>query len=373
MTAVEIWFRGEGVGVPVAKPGGHLHDFGDGVYLIDREDVAKVYAIRRAPTPADQRVWMVAVPRQTLGNVLDLTLDSRWHNFMSEPLGGRSRLHYLQIKHELYDQFFREFLQRFKLNIKSYDAVIGPEYNLGGNQLCILHKNGQPAKLALRIRAMFRPVTNTARMVMSKVIGKPQVNIPRLPSGPKVAFARAAGGTALAIGLMLVINFFFSKAMSKIHQRIIDDRMKALEPEIQKTVSANKGFIVHTIASGKPAYAVVTVTVLYFMTLDISDGEQVQSVPAVTLDKVIIGTEKINGAGKERTEKHMMQTAIYQPYTFSSELTVSEDDIKQYGAAIQEQKRYEEMLKSEHLTEADKQMLTKEKNVLEEMIRENFY
>src|SRR5262249_21541136 len=138
-----IWFRGEGLGVPPAKAGGHLHDFGDGMYLTDREDIAQVYASRRSPGVEYQRVWKVTLDQQTLGRVLDLTLDSRWTKFMNDTrdphLLGKSRLEYVKIKQELYGQFFEEFLHTNKINIRNYDAVIGPEYNLGGKQLCILH------------------------------------------------------------------------------------------------------------------------------------------------------------------------------------------------------------------------------------------
>jgi hypothetical protein len=132
---VQIWFRGEGAGVNPARPGGHLHDFGDGVYFTDQESVARIYAQRRAPALADQRVWMVSLDRSTLGRVLDLTLDTRWHQFMNgkDPmLVGKTRLEYLKIKHELYDQFFKEFLRLHKLDINSYDVVIGPQIQSRG-------------------------------------------------------------------------------------------------------------------------------------------------------------------------------------------------------------------------------------------------
>ena len=112
----ETWFRGEGAGVPPARPGGHLQDFGDGMYLTDSVEVAKIYAQRRAPRVEDQRVWMATLERKSLGIVLDLTLDSRWSRFMNEPLHkGASRLHFLKIKHELYNQFFREFVSVNKI------------------------------------------------------------------------------------------------------------------------------------------------------------------------------------------------------------------------------------------------------------------
>src|SRR5713101_5397897 len=113
----EKWWRGEGAGVDPSKPGGgDLHDLGDGLYLKDTEDVAWQYAKLRAPGYKEYRVWQVTVDRQTLGRVLDLTMDSRWTRFMTEPMvpGStnptlkRNRLYFLRIKYELYGQFFEE-------------------------------------------------------------------------------------------------------------------------------------------------------------------------------------------------------------------------------------------------------------------------
>jgi len=39
--AEQTWFRGEAVGGPVSTPGGSIHDFGDGMYLTSRLDVAQ--------------------------------------------------------------------------------------------------------------------------------------------------------------------------------------------------------------------------------------------------------------------------------------------------------------------------------------------
>ena len=40
----DVWFRGEGVGVPTAKIGGVDHDLSDGMYLTNDIEVAKTYA-----------------------------------------------------------------------------------------------------------------------------------------------------------------------------------------------------------------------------------------------------------------------------------------------------------------------------------------
>ena len=46
-------FRGEAIGVGPSKPGGAIHDFGDGTYFTDTEAVANTYAtIRASGNPA---------------------------------------------------------------------------------------------------------------------------------------------------------------------------------------------------------------------------------------------------------------------------------------------------------------------------------
>ena len=180
----ETWYRGEGIGVTPSGPGKNLHDLGDGLYLIDKEEVALQYAKTRAPGDQSWQVLEVTVERQSLGNVLDLTMDPRWQKFMTEPMFpgtnnphlNKSRLDHLRIKYELYGQFFDEFKLANKIDIKTYDAVVGPEYVRGGKQLCILHKNGLPGRLSIRIRSLFRP-----RMANFTV--KPPSNWPRVIGG----------------------------------------------------------------------------------------------------------------------------------------------------------------------------------------------
>jgi hypothetical protein len=65
---------------------------------------------------------------------------------------NKSRLEYVRMKNELYGQFFKEFQQAHNIDVKDFDAVVGPEYVRGGKQLCILNKNGFPTRLSARIR-----------------------------------------------------------------------------------------------------------------------------------------------------------------------------------------------------------------------------
>src|SRR5580704_16549455 len=130
---LERWFRGEAVGVEPSRPGGDLHDYGDGFYLTDREDVANVYAQKRSFDPSKYRILTATIDRSSRGNVLDLTMDSRWQLFMTETksMRGVTRLSLATTVHERFGQIFDEFIRTNKIDLNMYDAVIGPEYNLG--------------------------------------------------------------------------------------------------------------------------------------------------------------------------------------------------------------------------------------------------
>jgi hypothetical protein len=82
----ETWFRGEGAGVAPNEQGKNLPDFGDGLYLSDKEDVALQYARLRAPGDNSWQVLEATIDRQSLGKILDLTTDPRWQRFMTQPM-----------------------------------------------------------------------------------------------------------------------------------------------------------------------------------------------------------------------------------------------------------------------------------------------
>jgi hypothetical protein len=375
-----IWFRGEGLGVPPAKPGGHLHDFGDGVYLTDREDVAGVYAGRRATAVENQRVWKVALDRQTLGRVLDLTLDARWNKFMNDTgdphLMGKSRLEYVKMKHELYGQMFEDFLRANKIDIRSYDVVIGPEYNLGGKQLCILHKNGQPSKLSFRIRALFRPRTAIIPLVEgsgSSVTIKVGSVVPK--GSLKIRVAKSIGGYAAGIGIMIVLNYLFSKIMGNMYESSIKGQIKSLEPEIEKRVANHRREILDRLEAGQAVYVVVTVTVTTYYTLDIDPegGGWDQSIPGVELASVLIGKTKTEGPGEERTERSFGQRVEYKDYTMSVEVDVPREVVDSYRLAKQQLKWYDDTAKNVNLTKSDLELLSAERNALQKAIEQSFY
>jgi hypothetical protein len=365
---IETWFRGEGEGVPPAKPGGFLHDFGDGLYLTDTEDVAKVYARRRAPAPEDQRVWMVELERSSLGRVLDLSADGRWVKFMNEPISAntKSRLFYLRIKQELYDQFFKEFLSSNNLNIKDFDAVIGPEYNLGGNQLCILHKDGMASRLSQRIRALFRP---TNALVHAEGGGEVRLVV-RAPVNPKIGFLKGAVGFFVGAVILILLNYLVGRQIQKIYNDMIEKQLKALEPDVQASLQRQRRKIMSILDNGQKAYAIVNVEISYFMSLDPDPegGGWDQSAPGVELKWVDVRDYKVEGAGDEHIDAMIGQRYHTTPYTMASELIVSKDDLDRYRAALEELDWYETTLRDPHIYDSDKALLTKEQQALEKLV-----
>lgn len=160
MGAPELWFRGEAAGGPVSSPGGSIHDFGDGMYLTDRFDVAKMYATTRT-AQADKQV-VVAVMLEITGRprVLDLRTDSRWKAHFSQP-GGEKVLELLETgrMNEIYGKTFDAFMKANNLDRSHFDIIIGPEYVRGGNQICIVQNGSTPSPLATQLRSQFKPVT----------------------------------------------------------------------------------------------------------------------------------------------------------------------------------------------------------------------
>ncbi len=159
----ETWYRGQSSSVPPSRPGGAIHDFGDGVYLTSSKDVAQRYADTRVSQGGGQpQVFQIQIERTELGKVLDLNNDPRWTRFLRQPaipgMANRTPEDLIRMANENYGRFFEQFVQQNNIRIQDYDAVVGPEFVRGGSQLCILNRNGQPSVLATRISARFQPI-----------------------------------------------------------------------------------------------------------------------------------------------------------------------------------------------------------------------
>ena len=82
----------------------------------------------------------------------------------------------------------------------------------------MLHKNGLPGRLSIRIRSLFRP-----RMANFTV--KPPSNWPRV-----------IGGVLINVGISLLIAYVANKLMQRINDSIIRRRMEEFRPELEKSL-----------------------------------------------------------------------------------------------------------------------------------------
>lgn len=372
----ETWFRGEGIGVPPGKPGGSLHDFGDGMYLTDRSDVAEVYAARRATSPDGKQVFTVTLNRASLGRVLDLSSDPRWHQFMtdrSEPaFRKQSRLDFLKIKQELYGQFFNEFVRRYKIEPESHDAVIGPEYNLGGRQLCILHKNGLPSKLQVRVRALFRlaspggkPTVGGETVPLRTSAGPPPVRLPT--SGPLVGRFRAGLRISVRVGVAVGVTVLLQLVADWIWEYIdklhLEKALDKLQPVIDEKLAAYTQKSLALTSVGRVPYANIVLKVEIFS--GTPAGVSVRTPPVVSLTDVSVTHTKLEGAGAPKSQyiPGSAGNLTAYPLFLSAPLSFPKERVDLFRNAINELYWYENVLDDRDgvLDRSDVERLSREK------------
>ena len=355
---VEIWYRGEGIGVPPSEPGKTAHDLGDGMYLSDNEDIALLYAKTRALKSATQQ-WQVVevkVERQSLGRVLDLTMDSRWHKFMTEPMFPgmnhpdllKSRRDHLKIKHELYAEFFKEFQTKNKIDINGYDAVIGPEYVRGGKQLNILHKNGLPTKLNTRIRALFRPR-------MANFAFKPASNWPRV-----------IGGAVINLGIGLLITYVANKLTQRTNDSIIRQRMEEFRPELEKFSAAVRADVVDRLANGEGAYVSAYIELDFDMipNHDWQNPGYITGPPLVHIASLTVTSKDMSDTPVKHTKDNpgLLSGGTWQDlhyFWISCKPSVEKDEVERYSAILQQLKWCMDTLKNPNIADSDRSLIEK--------------
>jgi hypothetical protein len=238
------WYRGEGVNIPPAQAGKMTHDLADGLYFADTLDGAKPFA-RRAPDPADQRLYQVKVDLSSM-TVLNLSTDKRWENYMKEPVspaGGWSRGDFLKQMPaaEHYNDFFTAFVKANKIDLNKYDAVIGPLFQHGGNQMCVLNKNGQPSALAGKLRAQWTPVGSAIVPASPRGFLKFGGKL-----GPGI---KTVGGSLLAIAITLFLQWLLGKFMESLIRSEINRQLANLEPEVQAKIKQNKSQVLFILGT----------------------------------------------------------------------------------------------------------------------------
>jgi hypothetical protein len=264
MAEIVVWYRGIAKDVPLANPGEWTHDFGEGLYLTNTEEVAWEYAdVRSAGDISKQRVLTANIDRSTLGRVLDLTKDPRWTKYMNEPvvpeLPGRtpsSILGFNETKvnralNEQYDHFFKHFLEKHTVDMNDFDSVIGPELVRGGKQLCILDTHGESVALQSSVRSLLRPVPSSADTMTIEVTSL------RFPPVSRVApVLKTLGASVGMMGFGLLVTYLRAKQ----DDRTLQEGMKKLEPEINRRLATLAGAIAKIQATGRRPYANITIT-----------------------------------------------------------------------------------------------------------------
>lgn len=331
----DTWFRGEGVGVAPATPGSTpAHDLGDGMYLTDNQDVAQRYAAMRSPDPAGQRVYSVSVPTGGL-KVLDLTTDPRWKEYMG-PIGPGLPSNESLIKraNENYGKFFESFCKTHKINLKDYDAVIGPEYVRGGKQMVILFKGGKPAVLQGTVRGNFKVVmvagATPTRTPPGALTFKGKI-------GPGLRTAGVTVGTAAACLAIAYID-------NKLREKFAQQEMKKLEPRIADRIySKTKEVAEIQMNGGKPfANITVTVTTVYNnLGLFTPAQEPGVSYPIIELADVSISTRELNSTSHGHTNG-LISPMDTDTQVYSIPLELSKPELDLYRAFVLELRWYDE-------------------------------
>lgn len=333
----EIWYRGEVAGAAPAKPGAFDHDIGEGMYLTDRKSVAEVYGPKRTVDPSKWRVYRTELNLSSM-RILDLRTDTRWKqstsingvSFVEEAVRSGGNLQYARI--------FNNFLKQHKINLAQYDAVIGPEYLNGGNQICILNKNDKPSALALKIRATFK-------LESGQVIR---------PASPKVALGtirfrgrfgqglRIAGGTLVLFGVGLLIQILGNIILQKIERKILEKKLRDLQPRIETDVRARKQEALSLLANGKKAFANVQVKI--FTVTSIDPEGPVTSMPGLEYHGVTISDKEINRQGPMEWKRAVVDKWEYHPVTMSFAVTFPQEEVEAFSTYQKVLKLYDEEL-----------------------------
>jgi len=357
----EIWFRGEGVGVAPNSAGKNLLDYGDGLYLSDKEDVALQYAKLRAPGDSSWQVMQATIDRGSLGRVLDLTTDPRWQKFMTQPMYpgmnnanlNKSRLEYVRMKNELYGQFFKEFQQAHNIDVKDFDAVVGPEYVRGGKQLCILNKNGFPTRLSARIRALFRP-----RVAQGGFTVKP------LSSN----WPRAIGGALVSVGISILIAYVTQKIMNRINDSIIRQAMESFRPELEKFAAEMRLNVVDRLANGEGAFVSAYIEVAFPMmpNPDYLDPSFIVGLPLVHIAELTVTPKDLSNIPVKHTKDSpgILSGGIWQDlyyFWISGKPPIEKEEIERYKAFLQQLKWCEDTLNNPNIADSDKTWIEKER------------
>ena len=266
-----------------------------------------------------------------------------------------------------------------KIDIKTYDAVIGPEYVHGGKQLCILSKQGVGVRLQARIRALLRPEAWGARLARTAAKWKTL-------GAEHIAFIRRASAIVVANGIGLLFGYLQSLALEHFNQRILTERLQSLEPEVLAYVEARHRMLLDYALEGK-TYIATTVRLAYLYSWQEDETGGGQSgfeggiLGEVKIDSFNFSHKDFNGRtpgqpqiNREWTGPKGFRTGYieYELYTFSSELAPAKESVDLYRTYMDTSKWYQDALKDPALTDQDRLNLRKERDALWDFVDATF-
>ena len=358
------WYRGEGVDVTPSADGQHDHDLTDGVYYTNQVKVAETYAAERSPAVQNRRVYKVQIDTASL-RVLDLTNNAEWKKFMSTKLSSGmtpdEQLR-LQAASKVYQGYFKTFLVLNKIKLDDFDVVIGTEYRLGGNQLCVLNKGGTTSPLAIRLRSSLVPLGTAA--VPARPSGTLQFG-GKIGKGMKIA-GQAIAPALLQAAIVALIDLILGPIRNKMRREFLEDDFKRAGPDIVRDIKRHKSDALSLLADGKRAYAAIRISIL---TQDFNDAFNPMisgSIPPKLTYKGATITDKFSpdlvpdGGDRDVLPELVMEENFYIIY---EEVTFSPEEVELYRNYVQERTWYEDQIGSVESRE-DRQRLTDDFNKL---------
>jgi hypothetical protein len=142
---------------------------------------------------------------------------------MKAPLiPGHTRESLIRLANENYSRIFEAFLTEHGIDLKEYDAIIGPEYVRGGSQV-----NIRNPKLAATLQGRMVPVDLSA-----PAGAEPPTGAPAVGSRSGVWAGRIANAGVIALQLVLL---YFSRKLEAEEKRNIKNGWKAVvAPKVEK-------------------------------------------------------------------------------------------------------------------------------------------
>jgi hypothetical protein len=257
------------------------------------------------------------------------------------------------MKYELYGQFFKEFQQAHNIDIKDFDAVVGPEYVRGGKQLCILNKNGFPTRVSARIRALFRP-----RVAQGGFTVKP------LSSN----WPRAIGGALVSVGISILIAYVTQKIMNRINDSIIRQAMESFRPELEKFAAEMRLNVVDRLANGEGAFVSAYIEVAFPMmpNPDYLDPSFIVGLPLVHIAELTVTPKDLSNIPVKHTKDSpgILSGGIWQDlyyFWISGKPPIEKEEIERYKAFLQQLKWCEDTLNNPNIADSDKTWIEKER------------